>query len=258
LLFFTDKGKAYQIKMYDIPEGKRATRGKSIMNFLSLSADEKVTSILPMPKEVKKESELSLMLITRLGVGKRVSVQSFKDVRRSGIICISLDDSDSLISASFVENKDSVILVATDAQSIRFSVDDIREMGRSAGGVRAMKLDDGVSLVAAIPVKSGSKDASELLTVSAHGYGKKTSLSEYKIQGRGGSGIKTFKVTDKTGLIISAQVVTPEIDEVVAISKKSQVIRCSLSEIPNLGRDTQGVRVMKLRDGDSLASVIGV
>lgn len=258
LLFFTDKGKAYQIKMYDIPEGKRATRGKSIMNFLSLSADEKVTSILPMPKEVKKGSGLSLMLITKLGVGKRVSVDSFKDVRRSGIMAISLDAGDELIAASFVEPKDTMILVSNDAQSIRFDVDEIREMGRAAGGVRAMKLDKGVSIVGAIPVKAGSKDASELLTVSANGYGKKTSLDEYKVQGRGGSGIKTFKVTEKTGILIAAQVVTEELEEVVAISKKSQVIRCALNEIPNLNRDTQGVRIMKLREGDSLASVVGV
>ncbi len=258
LLFFTDKGKAYQIKMYDIPEGKRATRGKSIMNFLSLAQDEKVTSILPMPKEIKKGDDISLMLITKLGTGKRVGLESFKDVRRSGIIAISLDEGDSLISASFVNEKDSMILVATDAQSIRFSINEIREMGRSAGGVRAMKLDKGVNIVSAIPVKYDSKDDAELLTVSTNGYGKKTSLSEYKIQGRGGSGIKTFKVTDKTGDLIAAQVVTPEIDELVAISKKSQVIRCELKEIPNLGRDTQGVRIMKLREGDGLASVIGV
>jgi DNA gyrase subunit A len=258
LLFFTDKGKAYQIKMYDIPEGKRATRGKSIMNFLSLAQDEKVTSILPMPKEIKKVDDISLMLITKLGTGKRVNLSSFKDVRRSGIISISLDEGDSLIEASFVNEKDSMILVATDAQSIRFSINEIREMGRSAGGVRAMKLDKGVYIIGAIPVRFDSKDDAELLTVSANGYGKKTSLSEYKIQGRGGSGIKTFKVTSKTGDLIASQVVTPELDEIVAISKKSQVIRCELKEIPNLGRDTQGVRVMKLREGDSLASVIGV
>lgn len=258
LLFFTDKGKAYQIKMYDIPEGKRATRGKSIQNFLSLSQDEKVTSILPMPKEVKKGSGLSLMLITRMGVGKRVSVDSFKDVRRSGIISINLDEGDELISASFVESKDTVILISSDAQSIRFEVEEIREMGRTAGGVRAMKIDKKAHIVGAIPVKAGSKDEAELLTVSANGYGKKTSLGEYKVQGRGGSGIKTFKITEKTGSLIAAQVVTEEIEEVVAISKKSQVIRCEVKEIPNLGRDTQGVRIMKLREGDSLASVVGM
>lgn len=255
LLFFTDKGKAYQIKMYDIPEGKRATRGKSIMNFLSLDSSEKVTSVLPMPKEVKKGSALSLFLVTKQGTGKKVSAESFHDVRRSGIIAIRLDSGDDLVSASFVEKGDNVMVVASDGQSIRFDQDDVREMGRAAGGVRVMKLDKGVSVVGADTIKKGSNDAA-VLVMSANGYGKKTELSEYKVQGRGGSGIKTVKVTDKTGDLISAKIVTSELEEAVAISKKSQVIRCGLDEIPTLGRDTQGVRIMKLREGDSLASLI--
>lgn len=255
LLFFTDKGKAYQIKMYDIPEGKRATRGKSIMNFLSLSSEEKVTSILPMPKEVKKGSELSLLLVTKLGTGKKVAAESFHDVRRSGIIAIRLDSGDDLVSASFVEKGDNVMVVASDGQSIRFDEADVREMGRAAGGVRVMKLDKAVQVVGADTIKKGSNDA-EVLVMSANGYGKKTKLSEYKVQGRGGSGIKTVKVTAKTGELISAKVVNSEVEEAVAISKKSQVIRCGLNEIPTLGRDTQGVRIMKLREGDSLASLI--
>ncbi len=255
LLFFTDKGKAYQIKMYDIPEGKRATRGKSIMNFLSLDGTEKVTSILPMPKNIKKGSELSLFLVTKQGTGKKVSAESFHDVRRSGIIAIRLETGDELVSASFVEKGDNVMVVASDGQSIRFDQDDVREMGRAAGGVRVMKLDKGVKVVGADTIKHGSNDA-EVLVLSAHGYGKKTSLKEYKVQNRGGSGIKTVKVTEKTGDLISAKIVTADLEEAVAISKKSQVIRCDLKEIPTLGRDTQGVRIMKLREGDGLASLI--
>ncbi|MFA6297072.1 MAG: DNA gyrase subunit A, partial [Candidatus Paceibacterota bacterium] len=125
LLFFTDKGKAYQIKTYDIPEGKRATRGKSIMNFLSIAQDEKVTSILPMPKEIKKGSELSLSLVTKFGTGKRVSAESFHDVRRSGIIAIRLDPKDELVCASFVEKGDDIMVVSSDGQSIRFEADDV-------------------------------------------------------------------------------------------------------------------------------------
>ncbi len=255
LLFFTDKGKAYKIKMYDIPEGKRATRGKSIMNFLSLEGTEKVTSILPMPKEIKKGSELSLFLVTKQGTGKKVSAESFHDVRRSGIIAIRLDSGDELVSASFVEKGDNVMVVSSDGQSIRFDQEEVREMGRAAGGVRVMKLDKKVSVVGADTIKKGSNDAC-VFVVSSNGYGKKTELEEYKVQGRGGSGIKTIKVTEKTGDLISARIVNSEFEEAVAISKKSQVIRCGLSEIPTLGRDTQGVRIMKLRDGDSLASVI--
>ena len=255
LLFFTDMGKVYQIKMYEIPEGKRATKGKSIMNFLSLSADEKVTSILPMPKELKKGNGLSTMLVTKNGTGKRVSADSFSDVRRSGIIAIRLDAGDELVAATFVEKNDDVLVVASDGQSIRFKEDDVREMGRNAAGVRVMKLDKGVSVVGSDIIKKDAKDA-KIFVVSANGYGKKTSIKEYKTQGRGGSGMKTVKVTEKTGALIAAKVVTDEFEEAVAISKKSQVIRCSLEEIPTLGRDTQGVRVMRLREGDSLASVI--
>ena len=255
LLFFTDKGKAYQIKMYDIPEGKRATRGKSIMNFLSLSENEKVTSVLPMPKEIKKGSGLSLFLVTKQGTGKKVSIESFLDVRRSGIIAIRLDPSDELVSASFVEKKDSVMVVASDGQSIRFDEGDVREMGRSAGGVRVMKLDKDVSVVGADTIAKDVTDAT-VMVMSSNGYGKKTPIKEYKIQGRGGSGIKTVKVTPKTGDLISARILTAELEELVAISKKSQVIRCDLKEVPTLGRDTQGVRIMKLREGDGLASLI--
>jgi DNA gyrase subunit A len=255
LLFFTDKGKAYQIKTYEVPEGKRATRGKSVMNFLSITQNEKVTSILPMPANIKKGSELSLALVTKLGTGKKVSAESFHDVRRSGIIAIRLEAGDELVSASFVEKGDDIIVVASDGQSIRFEEADVREMGRAAGGVRVMKLDKGVSVVGADTVKASAKDG-HVLVMSANGYGKKTPLKEYKTQGRGGSGIKTVKVTPKTGDLISAKVVTDEFEEAVAISKKSQVIRCDLKEIPSLGRDTQGVRIMKLREGDSLASLI--
>ncbi len=270
LLFFTDKGKAFQIKMYDIPEGKRATRGKSIMNFLSISDNEKVTSILPMPKEIKasgkagKQSDdgkggmskdLSLMLITKQGVAKKVAVTSFADVRRSGILAIRLDAGDELVSALFVNKSDDVIVVSSDGQSIRFKESDIREMGRGAGGVRAMKLDKGSRIVGVDVVRKQDEKA-VLMVMTANGYGKQTEMTEYKTQGRGGSGIITVKVTAKTGELIASKVITPEVGEIVAMSKKSQVIRIDAKEIPTLGRQTQGVRIMKLRDGDSIASLV--
>ncbi|MDO8471271.1 MAG: DNA gyrase subunit A [bacterium] len=254
LLFFTDKGKAYQIKMYDIPEGKRATRGKSVMNFISLSDDEKVTSILAMPKE-KKNLAGSLFMVTENGTAKKVSVKSFQDVRSSGIISIKLSVGDRLISAELVEKGDDISIVTKKGQSIRFKESAIREMGRGAGGVRGMKMDKGDMVVGAHVVKPDQK-LGHLLVISANGYGKRTSLSEYKVQGRGGSGILTSKVTSKTGQVIASQVVTDQEEEVIAISKKSQVVRVGLKEIPALGRQTQGVRIMKLREGDSIASLI--
>jgi len=252
LLFFTDKGKAYQIKMYDIPEGKRATRGKSIMNFLQLGSDEKVTSILPMPKDIKAVQGLSLMMITKHGTVKKSGAESFKDVRRSGLIAIRLEDGDELLSSLFVGGDDSVMLTTQNGQSIRFNHTDVREMGRTAAGVIGMKLDKGDVIVASDKIEGGVK--AELLIMTANGYGKKTKLSEYKVQKRGGSGIKTVKVTEKTGKLMVARIVTGETEELLAISKASQVIRTELSSIPTLGRDTQGVRIMKLREGDSLAS----
>ncbi len=254
LLFFTDRGRAYQIKMFEIPEGKRATRGKSIQNFLQLGDNEKITSILAMPKDVKLAKKFSMYLITKLGQAKRVSMDSFTDVRRSGLLAIGLDAGDELLAALFVEDKDSVILTSREGQSIRFDQDDIRVMGRAAGGVRAMNLDKSDRLVSADVIKNGAKDA-ELLVMTANGYGKKTSVDEYKIQNRGGSGIKTVKVTDKTGELIVARIVTPAIEQIIAMSKKSQVIKIDAHTVPSLGRDTQGVRIMKPRDGDSLASL---
>ena len=251
LLFFTNKGKAYQIKMYELPEGKRATKGKSIMNFLSLGGDEKVTSILAVPKKAKEE-KASLFLITKKGTAKKVTYDSFKDVRRSGIIAIRLDAGDELQKVLRVQKGQSVILGSTQGQSIRFAESDIREMGRTAGGVRAMKLGKNDEIIGADVV--ATEEATYMLTLGANGIGKKTEIEEYKIQKRGGSGIKTAKITPKTGALMVAMVVHDG-TELVAMSKKGQVIRVDLATVPSSGRQTQGVTIMKLRPGDSLASV---
>lgn len=253
LLFFTNLGKAYQIKMYDIPEGRRATKGKSIMNFLSLAGDEQVTSILPMPKSSKQATE-SLMLVTTQGTAKKMSSESFKDVRRSGIIAIRLDKGDELQSAHLISKGDEFMLATTLGQAIRFKESDIREMGRTAGGVRALKVGKGDMIVGADVIKKDAKDGM-VLVMSANGLGKKTVLKEYKVQKRGGSGIKTAKITPKTGNLIVAKVINTSEGELIAISKKGQVIRVSLESVPSLGRQTQGVTIMKLYAGDSIASL---
>ena len=252
LLFFTNRGKAYQIKMYDIPEGKRATKGKSVMNFISLDGDERVTSILPVDKETKKTVE-HLIMVTKHGVAKKVSAESFKDVRRSGLIAISLDKNDELESVLPVVKGDDIILATTLGQSIRFKESDVREMGRSAGGVRAIKLKKGDFVIGVDIVVKGQNTVA-FLTMGAEGRGKKTAIKEYKTQKRGGSGIKTAKVTAKTGKLIVAKVVGDE-SEIIAVSQKGQVIRVDLKSIPTSGRQTQGVTIMKLRPGDSIASI---
>ncbi len=259
LLFFTDKGKVYQSKMYEIPEGRRATKGKSIMNFLSMSAEERVTSVLAVRKE-EWQGEWSLMMVTKNGVAKKSDAVAFKDVRRSGLIAITLRDDDSLIAARFVGKGDELSLVTYKGQAIRFKESDVREMGRIATGVSAMKLAKGDCIVSADVIKKGSKDM-EILIVTEHGYGKTTPIKEYKVQKRGGSGIKTAKVTDKTGTIVGGTVVGGEQrteGELVIMSKKGQVIKLPLKDVPTLGRQTQGVRVMKMRAGDSIASIVFV
>lgn len=252
LLFFTNLGKAYQLKMYDIPEGRRATKGKSIMNFISLAGDERVTSILPIDKETKKTVE-SLMMVTSLGVAKKVDAGSFKDVRRSGLIAIKLDKGDELQAVLPITKGDDVCLATTMGQSIRFKESDVRQMGRSAGGVRAIKLSKGDVVIGVDRIPKGATNLA-LLSMGSQGLGKRTNIKEYKTQKRGGSGIKTAKVTSKTGKLIVARIVAEEA-EIIAVSQKGQIIRVPLGSIPTSGRQTQGVTIMKMRAGDSIASI---
>ncbi len=252
ILFFTDKGKVYQTRMYDIPEGKRATKGKSIMNVLPLSQEERVTSIVAMPKDMKSKAEATaFMLVTEKGVAKKVQAQQFADVRKSGIIAMSLQKDDRLIASLPVMKGNTVMLTTSGGQAIRYKESDIREMGRTAGGVRAMKVGAKDNIVGADVV---TDDNSEFLVVTNLGYGKRTKVKEYKIQKRGGSGIKTANVTPKTGQVIAGQVVTESMAEIIVASQKGQVIRTELKQVPTLSRVTQGVRVMKLYEGDKIAA----
>jgi DNA gyrase subunit A len=269
LLFFTDKGKAFQIKMYDLPEGRRATKGKSIVNFLSLSSDEKVTSVLVSSKEAKENSEF-LVMVTKNGIIKKVDASSFKEVRRSGIIAIRLTrparnasrseagGGDELKFSFLVSKGDYVILATKKGQSIMFKESDVRNMGRAAAGVRGIRLPSppagGDEVVGAGAVRRKDKEQF-LLNMTKKGFGKKTPVKKYRLQRRGGSGIKTAKITDKTGPLMIAKVINPESEEIIAISQKGQVIRTALAQVPVLGRQTQGVRIMKLKAGDSIASL---
>ena len=258
LLFFTDAGKVYNTKMYEIPEGRRATKGKSIMNFLSLTAEEKVTSVLAVRKG-EWEGDWSLLMVTKNGVVKKSDAASFKDVRRSGLIAINLRADDSLIAARFVGKGDEVSLISHEGQAIRFKESDVRQMGRTAGGVGGMKLKKDDYVVAADVFKKKDEKDFEILVVMENGYGKTTPAKEYKVQKRGGSGIKTAKVTSKTGKVIGGAVLDQGAlaeGELVVMSKKGQVIKLPMKDVPSHGRQTQGVRGMKLRAGDLIASMV--
>ena len=254
LLFFSDRGKVYQLKMFEVPEGRRATRGKSIMNFLSLEQGELITSVLPVPKDVKKSEGLALLMVTRNGTVKKTMAEHFHEVRRSGLIAIKLPKGDELISAQFVRKGDSVMLATNKGQSIRFAENDVREMGRTAAGVRGIRLGKEDFVIGAGVAEKDAKGL-DVVVLSSKGYGKKTPLREYKIQKRGGSGIKTVAVTTKTGDLITAHIVGRD-GEIVAISQKGQVIRTGIDEIATQGRQTQGVRVMRLREGDKIAACV--
>ena len=255
ILFFSSLGKVYRTKMYDLPEGKRSTRGKYIANFLPLSENERIYSVVAFPKDLKENAEY-LLMVTKKGTVKKTEASAFKEVRSSGLIAIKLSDDDVMIDARFISTGDSVLLTTKLGKAIHFKEEDIRAMGRSASGVRGIKLADGDEVVSLAIVKKDFSKDSKLLLISQNGYGKKTSVSDFKIQNRGGSGIKAMKVSDKTGDLVSAKIISSEHSELIAISKNSQVIRTSLDDIPTLGRDTQGVRIMKLKEGDTVASFV--
>ncbi len=256
LMFFTTKGRVFQLKAYEIPQMSRTAKGQNIVNFLQLSPEEKVSSVLQSEDfEIYKY----FIMVTKNGIIKKVEVDQFNNVRRSGLIAIKLKEGDILSWVKPSTGKDDIILATIKGQAIRFKEKGVRSMGRSAGGVRGirLKIEDKVVGVDLIPYGKISKDE-QLLVVTNNGYGKRTSLNAYKVQGRGGSGIKTAKVTNKTGNLSSARIVSSKIDDedLIIISKKGQVIRLPINSINVLSRATQGVRLMSFKDPkDTVSSV---
>ncbi|MBI2056507.1 MAG: DNA gyrase subunit A [Candidatus Sungbacteria bacterium] len=259
LLFFTNSGKVYQVRAYEIPEGTRVAKGKAIFNFLSLTQEEQITSILAIPKAAKgSKPEGYIVMLTKKGVIKKVEAMAFESVRRSGLIAITLDTGDELRWAKPTSGSDELILVTQKGQSIRFSEKDVRAMGRQAAGVTAIRVKNNDIVVGMDVIEHTKiKDPNiKLLVVMENGYGKQTTLKQYKKQSRGGSGIKTAKVTPKVGYVIGARIPNEEEEsELIAISKKGQVIRTELATVPSLSRATQGVRIMRLEEGDGIASM---
>lgn len=256
LLFFTTRGRVFQLKAYDVPQASRTSKGQAIVNFLQLAPNEKVSSSMAASELVDAKY---LVMVTKNGVIKKTEISEFKDVRRSGLIAIKIRPEDNLEWVKPSGGNDDIILVTAQGQSIRFSEKDVRAMGRSAAGVTGMRMKgkDAIVGMDVVDGKSVDKGAFDLMVVMEHGYGKRTNLSEYKVQGRAGSGIKTAEVTAKTGPIVQALLINSKDDrDVIVISEKGQVIRFSLATVPQLGRQTQGVRVMRFKaEKDSVSSV---
>lgn len=248
LLFFSDWGKVYSIKTYDIPELDRTAKGMSVMNILPLMPEEKITAVLPVHSFEDAEY---LTMITRKGKIKRVSISMFAYVRPSGLIAINLEEDDRLGWVKLTEGGQDLILVSEQGRGIRFSEEDVRPMGRGAIGVYAMKLDAWDNIAGADVV---TPDA-DVLVITEKGYGKRTAVDEYRQQGRYGQGVRAMVLTpERTGKIVSARIVSPG-DEVTCISAQGIILRTSVDLVSQQGRHTQGVRVMDLREGDRVASV---
>ncbi|QQS27142.1 DNA gyrase subunit A [bacterium] len=249
LLFFTSQGRAFRVKVYEIPAASRTAKGVSIVNILNLAPEEKVTSTVSLTKE---EKEQYLFMATRQGTIKKTKITDFANIRSTGIIAIKLDREDELIWVKKCSDGDDIILSTAKAQALRFGQEAARPMGRATRGVRGVRLraDDRV-----VGVDVVGKEEGLMLVTCANGYGKLTKTNQFTKHARGGVGIKAGVVTAKTGEVIDARVIVSRDDELLLISKQGQVIRLRLKDISVIGRATQGVRIMKLKDGDSVASL---
>ncbi len=272
VLFFTDRGRVFQTKVHEIPQATRTSKGKAIQNFLELPAEENVSAIVSYADKrgsgtrINADNKISenprtnqrksafLMLVTKQGVIKKTPLEDFENIRRTGIIAVKLNKGDHLKWAQLTGGTDEVVLVTREGQSIRFDEKQIRPMGRTAAGVRAVKLKKQNDEVAGFSVVAKGADA-KLLVVMEHGYAKQTPLKEFKAQHRGGSGVKAAEITPKTGRLVSAHVVTDE-KEIFALSAKGQMISTDLGTVRMTGRAAQGVRIMDLKSGDRLAGTI--
>jgi DNA gyrase subunit A len=254
LLCFTDKGRLYWLKVYQVPEASRNAKGKAVVNLVALTPGEKIKAILPVREF--KESEY-ILLVTRAGVVKKTALSEFKNVRTAGVLAISTDDGDELVGAKITQGKNDVFLCTRNGMSIRFSEEDVRPMGRTARGVIGMNLseDDRVVGMEVIDPSRvyGENNEAEILTVTENGYGKRTLVKEYRHQSRAGVGVINMKTTEKNGFIMGCRQVLPK-DDVMLISNKGQMIRIHVGEISEQGRNTQGVRLISLAAQEKLVS----
>ena len=249
LMFFTDLGKVYKIKAYEIPEASRTAKGTPVINFLNLDQGERVTAVIPV-KEFADDNYL--IMVTRNGTIKKTPMSQFDTNRKTGLIAITLKDDDKLISVSQSSGEESVYVVTKKGKSITFHEDDVRSMGRSAGGVRAITLDKDDEVVSMELDSAGER---ELLVMTKKGFGKRTSLDEYRLQTRGGKGVSTYDKTkfSKTGELVGATLVSKD-DEIMLINSNGVIIRIRANEISKSGRTTQGVKIMKVESGDEIVS----
>jgi DNA gyrase subunit A len=253
LLFFTNRGRVFALKAYEVPEGNRTSRGKAVVNLLAITGEEKITSTIAIRSfEEKKGQETFLVMCTRNGTIKKTVLSEFENIRRSGINAIGLDEGDVLVEVQHTLGDFELMIASKGGMSIRFPETDVRPMGRAARGVKGMRLDDKDQVIGMEVFPPNSKKT--LLSVCEHGHGKRTELSEYRGQHRGGGGVITIKATDRNGSVIGVKLVTND-DDLMVMTEKGQAIRMRCRDIKTISRNTQGVRLVKLNDGDKVARV---
>ena len=247
ILFFTDRGKVYSLKVYDIPQAGRTAKGKAIVNILGISQGERITAYLP----VREFSEGKfIVMATQNGTIKKTDLMSFSNIRSGGIIAIGLEDGNNLISARLTDGSKGVFMGTKNGIAIRFDEGQIREMGRSARGVKGIKLKKDATVVAMEILEEGAT----ILTVTEKGYGKRTKLEDYRSQSRGGSGIINIKVTEKNGVVAGICLVK-ETDEAMITTSKGKIIRIAIKDISVIGRSTQGVKLMGMDKEEKVTSI---
>ncbi len=251
ILFFSNKGRCYWLKVYEIPEESRQSRGRAITNLIKLSEGEKIAAYASVDKF---SDEQYIIMVTEKGLIKRTGLSLFSKPRSSGIVAIKLNNDDTLIDVKIVDKKDEIFLATKEGMAIRFSANEIREIGRTGMGVRGIKLSKDDNVVGCAILKAGEKELT-LLTVTENGFGKRTKVSEYRKQSRGGKGLKNIKVTPKIGKIIDIKLTTDK-DELMLITTKGTLIRTKMTDIKIIGRNTQGVRLIRLKDETEKVSAV--
>ncbi len=250
LLFFTDAGKVYWLKVHEVPQGGRMSRGKAIVNLLNLSGGEKITGILPVRNF---EEGKNILMATKQGVIKKTDLMAYSNPRTGGIIALTLDPGDELISACLTDGTKEVLLSTRDGKAIRFKEEDARALGRTARGVRGITLEEGDGLVA-MEIVSPQNQGASILSVTENGYGKKTVIDEYPLQSRGGKGVITIKTSARNGKMLGVQQITEQ-DDVMLITDKGKIIRLRGGEISVIGRNTQGVKLIELEPGEKVMAL---
>jgi DNA gyrase subunit A len=257
MLFFTEKGRCYWLKVYDIPEGTRASKGRAIQNIIQIEPDDKVRAYINTKNlnDAEYINNNYIVMCTRDGIVKKTKLEEYSRPRQNGVNAIVVREGDQLLEAKITSGEAEIMIAARGGKAIRFNEGKVRPIGRVGMGVRGIELDEGDEVIGMICIEPDSKQ--DVLVLSENGYGKRTDLDEYRVTNRGGKGVKTINITDKTGDLIAIQAVTDE-NDLMIINRSGVTIRTKVEQIRVAGRATQGVKIINLREGDVIASVMAV